>query len=121
MTRRSIHLKDANILIMGFTFKENCPDLRNTRVIDICHELNEYNCLTDIYDPWVDASEAMIEYGVHIKKELTENFYDAIIVAVAHEQFINMGAAGISKLAKENSVIYDIKYVLSPEDSQLRL
>lgn len=121
MTRRSIHIKDANILIMGFTFKENCPDLRNTRVIDIVHELNEYNCITDVYDPWVDASEAMIEYGVHIKKELAENFYDAIIVAVAHEQFINMGAVGISKLAKENSVIYDIKYVLPPKDSHLRL
>ncbi len=116
MTQKRIHIVDANILIMGLAFKENCPDLRNTRVIDIIHDLQQSNAVVDICDPWVDAAECKSVYGIDVIEEPAEASYDAIIVAVAHDQFRQMGLQGIKRLGKANCIIYDIKYLL-PRDA----
>lgn len=121
MLKNRIHVQNANILIMGLTFKENCPDLRNTRVIDIVHELKEYNTNVDVYDPWVNPEEAQAEYGITPINSLTENHYDAIILAVSHEQFKNMGINSIRKLGKKAHILYDLKYVFTADDVDLRL
>ena len=115
MTKRRMHVAEANVLIMGLTFKENCPDLRNTRVIDIIKELKDYNANIDVYDPWVNAQEANHEYGITPISELKQNHYDAIIVAVNHRQFYELGAEKIRKLGKENAVVFDVKSML-PRD-----
>ncbi|MCK4709868.1 MAG: Vi polysaccharide biosynthesis UDP-N-acetylglucosamine C-6 dehydrogenase TviB, partial [Gammaproteobacteria bacterium] len=91
---------------------ENCPDLRNTKVVDLITELEEYNPNIDIYDPWVNADEAKKEYGLTLKAKLTNNYYDAVIGAVAHNEFKEFGAKGIRDLCKDTSVIFDIKYIL---------
>jgi UDP-N-acetyl-D-galactosamine dehydrogenase len=106
---------------MGLAFKENCPDLRNTRVVDIVHELKEYNIEVDVYDPWVDAEAAMHEYGIKPVSEIQEGAYDGVIIAVAHEQFVDMGADAIRALGKPEHVLYDLKYVLPASESDLRL
>jgi UDP-N-acetyl-D-glucosamine/UDP-N-acetyl-D-galactosamine dehydrogenase len=121
MIKRRIHIEDARILVMGFTFKENCPDIRNTRVIDIVRELYEYNCAVDIYDPWVDAESAFKEYGVALTEDLKAGRYDSIVMAVAHNQFYEMDASEIRSLGKERHVLYDLKYILSEAESDLRL
>lgn len=121
MIKKNIQIEGARVLIMGLTFKENCPDLRNTRVVDVLHELAEYNLQIDVFDPWVDAAEADHEYGIRPISELESGVYDVVVLAVAHEQFKALGAAGIRALAKPSSVIYDLKYVLSPCESDLRL
>jgi UDP-N-acetyl-D-galactosamine dehydrogenase len=121
MTKRRIHVQGARVLVMGLTFKENCPDLRNTRIVDIVKELGDYNVAVDVYDPWVDAEEAVHEYGITPVAELEEGKYDAVILGVAHHQFTEMGAAGIRKLGKPEHILYDLKYVLSPAESDLRL
>ncbi|CAB3686332.1 Vi polysaccharide biosynthesis protein VipA/TviB [Achromobacter marplatensis] len=121
MTKQRIHVQGARVLVMGLAFKENCPDLRNTRIVDIVHELRDYNVDVDVYDPWVDAEEAVHEYGLTPVAKLEEGKYDAVILAVAHNQFKALGAEGIRKLGKEQHVLYDLKYVLSPAESDLRL
>jgi UDP-N-acetyl-D-galactosamine dehydrogenase len=121
MTKRRIHVQGARVLVMGLTFKENCPDLRNTRIVDIVKELGDYNVAVDVYDPWVDAEEAVHEYGITPVAELEEGKNDAVILGVAHHQFTEMGAAGIRKLGKPEHILYDLKYVLSPAESDLRL
>ena len=121
MLKNRIHVQNANILIMGLTFKENCPDLRNTRAIDIVHELEEYNINVDVYDPWADHDEAMTEYGIKPIDSLQEDFYDAIIIAVSHQQFLEMGVSAIRKLGKKAHVLYDLKYVFTADDVDLRL
>lgn len=121
MTKKHIHIVDANILVMGLTFKENCPDLRNTRVIDLINEFKSYSANVDIYDPWVDAKEALTEYNVTLTKELKQNHYDTIVLAVAHRQFKEMGIEGIKALAKENMVLYDIKHILDKDQVDGRL
>ncbi|MGE4437154.1 MAG: Vi polysaccharide biosynthesis UDP-N-acetylglucosamine C-6 dehydrogenase TviB [Achromobacter pulmonis] len=121
MTKRRIHVQGARVLVMGLAFKENCPDLRNTRIVDIVKELGDYNVDVDVYDPWVDAEEAMHEYGITPVTKLEEGKYDAVILGVAHQQFADMGAAGIRKLGKPEHILYDLKYVLSPAESDLRL
>lgn len=121
MTKKRIQVVDAKVLVMGFTFKENCSDLRNTRVFDIVSELKEHNCAVDVYDPWVIAEDAVHEYGVTPVPELITGNYDAIILAVAHKQYKNMGAAAIRALGKPNSVLYDLKYLLAAHESDLRL
>lgn len=121
MTKRRIQVEGAKVLVMGLTFKENCPDLRNTRVIDIVAELNDYNCEVDVYDPWVTVEEAQHEYGITPIAKLDNENYDAIILAVAHHQFKDMGAAAIRALGKPASVLYDLKYVLSTQEADLRL
>jgi len=112
MTRKRIHVVDSNVLVMGLAFKENCPDIRNTRVIDIVRELQNYSAHVDIYDPWVDPTEADHEYGVTTLTDVPSKQYDAVIIAVAHRQFIDMGLEGIRRLLKSQSVLFDIKDVL---------
>jgi UDP-N-acetyl-D-galactosamine dehydrogenase len=121
MTRRRIQVDGARVLVMGLAFKENCPDLRNTRVVDIISELAEYNCQVDVYDPWVSAEEAAHEYGIELTTPSEQGAYDAIIIAVPHAQFRQMGPSAIKGLGRQASVIYDLKYVMAPEDSDLRL
>ncbi len=117
MTKKRIPVVDAKILIMGLTFKEDCPDLRNTRVVDIISEFEDYHCQIDIYDPWVSVAEAEHEYNLTPMTETpANNQYDAIILAVSHRQFKQMGLDKIKALGKTNSVIYDIKY-LFPADA----
>ncbi len=121
MTKKRIQVEGARVLVMGLTFKENCPDLRNTRVVDIVAELKEYNCVVDVYDPWVSPEEAQHEYGITPIRAPESGSYDAIILAVAHHQFKDMGAAAIRALGKPGTVLYDLKYVLDPQESDLRL
>lgn len=121
MTRNKIHAVDSRILILGFTFKENCPDVRNTRVIDIVHEFDSYHANVDIYDPWVDHAEAKEEYGVELVDNLIKDSYDAIIVAVAHQQFLEMGIESIRSLGKQGHILYDVKHVFSKEHVDARL
>lgn len=121
MTKKRIHVEGAKVLVMGLTFKENCPDLRNTRVVDIIAELKDYNCDVDTFDPWVSPEEALHEYGLPVLRQPKSGIYDAIILAVAHENFKAMGAAAIRALGKESSILYDLKYVFASEESDLRL
>ncbi|WP_369957995.1 Vi polysaccharide biosynthesis UDP-N-acetylglucosamine C-6 dehydrogenase TviB [Psychrobacter sp. CLB018] len=121
MIKKRIQVEGAKVLVLGLSFKENCPDVRNTKVIDIVHELQEYNIDVDVYDPWVDAVEAQKEYGVKPVNEPTANSYDSIILAVAHSEFVDMGVAHIRSLGKHNHVLYDLKYVFAKEDTDIRL
>ena len=121
MTKKKFHVESAKVLVMGLTFKENCPDLRNTKVVDIVTELQDYNCIVDVYDPWASKEEAQIEHQITLKATLDIGIYDAIIIAVAHQQFKNMGAAAIRRLGKPNALLYDLKYILSRQESDLRL
>jgi len=121
MIKKRIHVEGAKILIMGLTFKENCPDLRNTRVVDMVKELREYNALVDVYDPWVNPDEAVHEYGIRPIEKPEKGTYDAIILAVSHNEFRAMGSSAIRALGMPNHVLYDIKYVLSPADVDGRL
>jgi UDP-N-acetyl-D-galactosamine dehydrogenase len=121
MMQRRIQVDGARILVMGLTFKENCPDLRNTRVVDIVAELKEYNCQVDVYDPWISAEESEHEYGITPIAKLPAGEYDGIIVAVAHHQFKAMGEAAIRALGKKAHVLYDLKYILPADASDLRL
>ncbi len=111
MTKKRIPVVDAKILIMGLTFKENCPDLRNTRVVDVIEEFGEYNVKIDVYDPWVNTTEAEHEYNITPIGTPEKAHYDAIIMAVSHRQFIEMGLQGVKALGKENCVIFDVKYL----------
>jgi UDP-N-acetyl-D-galactosamine dehydrogenase len=121
MTKKRIQVEGAKVLVMGLTFKENCPDLRNTRVVDIVAELKDYNCQVDVYDPWVSVEEAEHEYGITPIVFPDVGQYNAIILAVAHHQFIDLGASAIRAFGKTTAVIYDLKYVLSTQESDLRL
>jgi UDP-N-acetyl-D-galactosamine dehydrogenase len=121
MTGKNMALAGAKILLMGLTFKENCPDLRNTRVVDIIRELKEYHCEIDVFDPWASAEDAKHEYGIALTEKPENATYDAIIVAVAHRQFREMGAEAIRALAVRGGIVYDLKYVLSAEEADLRL
>lgn len=121
MIKRRIQVSGARVLVMGLTFKENCPDIRNTKVVDILAELKEYGVVADVFDPWVDAAEAEHEYGITPIAQPEAGSYDAVILAVGHKQFRDMGAAGIRALGNADSILYDLKYVLSTADSDLRL
>lgn len=121
MLKKRIHVDGANVLVMGLTFKENCPDLRNTKVVDIISELKEYNINVDIVDPWCSNEEAKHEYGLALCTELKPNHYDAIILAVAHNEFREMGVNAIRALGKAENVLYDLKYLLSKQDVDMRL
>ncbi|MBZ9610279.1 Vi polysaccharide biosynthesis UDP-N-acetylglucosamine C-6 dehydrogenase TviB [Rheinheimera maricola] len=121
MIKRRIHVAGAKVLVMGLTFKENCPDIRNTKVVDILSELQEYGVTADVFDPWVDTAEAQHEYGITPISSPEQHSYDAIILAVGHKQFRELGSEGIKKLCNNNSVIYDLKYILPAGESDLRL
>jgi UDP-N-acetyl-D-galactosamine dehydrogenase len=121
MTQRGMPVAGANILIMGLTFKENCPDIRNTRAIDIINELKGYHANVDVFDPWVDGDETRHEYGISPIATPRQAYYDAVIIVVAHRQFREMGAAGIRALGKPKSVLFDVKYVLPADQADGRL
>ena len=121
MIKRRIHVDGARVLVMGLAFKENCPDLRNSRVVDIVRDLQQYNIEVDVYDPWVEPKEALHEYDIHLTAQPVKGHYDAIILAVAHDQFRNIGSAQIRSFAKSNSVLFDLKYVFGRDESDIRL
>ena len=121
MIKKSIQIEGARILIMGLSFKENCPDLRNTRVIDVISELRDYNVQIDVYDPWVDPLDAIQEYEIELVSQPATGAYDGVVIAVAHDQFKEMGAEGVSNYSKPTAVIYDLKYILPNSAAVLRL
>jgi UDP-N-acetyl-D-galactosamine dehydrogenase len=116
MISRGIQLLDSRVLILGLAFKENCPDVRNTKVVEIVTELRSYGAKVDVHDPWVDAQEAMHEYGIELVSEPEKGAYDVVVLAVAHDEFRELGEQGIRAFGKEPSILYDIKYVL-PADA----
>lgn len=121
MIKKRIHVEGAKVLILGLSFKENCPDVRNTKVIDIVHGLQEYNIEVDVYDPWINNASAQREYDITPINEPTVNHYDGIILAVAHHQFIEMGIKSIRALGKDHHVLYDLKYIFAKDDTDIRL
>lgn len=120
MVKRGIDVGEAKVLVMGLTFKENCPDLRNTKVIDVVAELASYGITVDIVDPWCSSEEAEHEYGLGVHKNVEDDTYDGIIIAVGHDEFKDMGARAIRKLGKSKHVLFDLKYVLSKSDVDIR-
>ena len=122
MTRRRIPVVDAKVLVLGLTFKENCPDIRNTRAIDIIKELEGFHAQVDIYDPWANADEVKHEYnGLNLVRELKQGEYDAVILAVAHRQFREMGVKALRELGKPNHVLFDVKALLPRDQVDDRL
>ncbi len=121
MTQRKIHVVDSKVLILGLSFKENCPDIRNTRVVDLVRELKRYHAEIDVHDPWVHASEAAEEYGLAMVDSLPANHYDAIIIAVAHDQFREMGIEAIRRLGKPECVVFDVKHLFPKQCTTARL
>ncbi|MGK8802563.1 Vi polysaccharide biosynthesis UDP-N-acetylglucosamine C-6 dehydrogenase TviB [Acinetobacter seifertii] len=121
MVKQRIQVVGARILILGLSFKENCPDIRNTKIVDMVKALKEYDLDLDIYDPWVDSAEVEGEYGLAPVTELKQDHYDAIVIAVAHDQFKAMSSQELIALGKEKHVLYDLKYVLDKEQSDIRL
>ena len=121
MIKKRIQVEGAKVLVLGLSFKENCPDVRNTKVIDIVHELEEYNIDVDVYDPWVDKAEAEREYNVTPISKPAMNNYDGIILAVAHNEFVELGVDQIRAFGKNEHVLYDLKYVFTKEDTDIRL
>lgn len=121
MTKRRIQVPGSKVLILGLAFKENCPDLRNTRVVDILKELKEYDVETDVYDPWVSEVEAREVHGISILSYPPKATYDAIILAVGHTEFKEMGASGIRDFGKVPHILYDLKFLFLQSESELRL
>ena len=121
MTKKGIHVEDANILIMGLAFKENCPDIRNTRVVDLVEEFESFNCSIDLYDPWVSQDQAMNEYNIKLIEKPVKGKYDAIVLAVAHDIIKELSLEQIKAFGKDNHVLYDIKYLLGPNEVDGRL
>ena len=121
MTKKRIHVVGANVLIMGLTFKENCPDLRNTRIVDLVEEFEGFNCNIDVFDPWVDKDEAEHEYGIKPIDQPVIGKYDAILLAVAHDEFKELSLEQIKSFGKDNHVLYDIKYLLDANEVDGRL
>ncbi|NRA89374.1 MAG: Vi polysaccharide biosynthesis UDP-N-acetylglucosamine C-6 dehydrogenase TviB [Rhizobiales bacterium] len=121
MIKKRVHVDNANVLLLGITFKENCPDLRNTKVVDIVVELKEYNVNVDIYDPWVSSEDALNEYGLDLVDKPENNKYDAVIIAVAHNEFIEIGAAGLRDFLRLDGLIYDLKYLFDRSETDIRL
>ncbi|WP_026291733.1 Vi polysaccharide biosynthesis UDP-N-acetylglucosamine C-6 dehydrogenase TviB [Marinobacterium rhizophilum] len=123
MIRRRVHVADARILILGLSFKENCPDIRNTKVIDVVRELETYGARVEVHDPWVSAREAHDEYGLDLLETLEPGQFDAVVLAVAHRQFQEMGAERIRDLCKdrEHSVLFDVKGMLALDQVDKRL
>ncbi|MEE2635189.1 Vi polysaccharide biosynthesis UDP-N-acetylglucosamine C-6 dehydrogenase TviB [Phaeobacter sp. JL2872] len=121
MLRRGLPVAGARVLVMGLTFKENCPDLRNTRVIDVLHALEEFGVLPEVHDPHADPEEALREYGINLVTEPAAGRYDGVMLAVAHDTFRQMGAEAIRAYGTPGALLYDLKYILPPEASDLRL
>lgn len=118
---KGVNVAASKLLVLGFTFKENCPDIRNTRVVDVISELEKYGCSIDVHDAWADAAEAQEEYGLELVAELTPGTYDGVILAVAHDQYCALGSEGIRKLLKPGAPIFDVKGILPKGESDLRV
>ena len=121
MTHKRIHVSGARVLVLGLTFKENCPDIRNSKVVDVIRELEKYGAVVDVYDPWIDAAEARHEYGIKPVRKLRKGHYDAAIMAVAHREFKAMGPAMVRQLCRRNHVLFDVKYMFPAQDVDGRL
>jgi UDP-N-acetyl-D-galactosamine dehydrogenase len=121
ITRRNIHVVGSRVLIMGLSFKENCPDLRNTRVVDVVNSLEDYNATVDIYDPWVNSEEAYEEYKLTLISEPEGGTYDAVILAVSHDCFKELSIEKIRSFGKEACILFDVKYALPAHSDVQRL
>ncbi len=121
LSQKNIKINSSKILILGLSFKEDCPDIRNTKVIDIVNELTEYNCDVDVFDPWVDKEVAATEYGIDLLEDIQINYYDAIVIAVSHTQFKKMGIEVIKSFGKQKHILYDLKYLFSADQTDQRL
>lgn len=121
MLKRRLQVEGARVLVMGLTFKENCPDLRNTRIVDVIAELSEYGIAVDVFDPWVDVAESQHEYGITPVATPAANTYDGIVIAVAHQEFKALGETAIRAYGKPDHVLYDLKYLLDAASSDIRL
>jgi UDP-N-acetyl-D-galactosamine dehydrogenase len=121
MNARRIHVKGARVLVLGITFKENCPDIRNSKVVDVIRELEKYGAKVDVYDPWAESAECKHEYGIRPVRTLDRGKYDATVVAVAHREFRDLGIKGVRRLGRKNHVLYDIKQVFPAAEVDGRL
>lgn len=121
MITKKIEISSSKVLVMGLTFKENCPDIRNTKVVDIINELKAHKINVDVVDPCCDVLEANREYGLKVSKTPNKKLYDAVLIAVAHNEFKKMSAKSIQKLCRKKHLIYDLKYVLPKDDADIRL
>jgi UDP-N-acetyl-D-galactosamine dehydrogenase len=121
MTQKRIHVNGSRVLVLGATFKENCPDIRNSKVFDVVRELEKYGAKVDVHDPWADSAECKHEYGIKPVRDLVARRYDATVLAVAHKEFRTLGALGVRKLCKKNHVLYDIKHVFKSHEVDGRL
>jgi UDP-N-acetyl-D-glucosamine/UDP-N-acetyl-D-galactosamine dehydrogenase len=121
MTRKRIHVNGSRALVLGVTFKENCPDIRNSKVIDVVRELRKYGSKVDVYDPWADPAECKRDYGIRPMRSLARNGYDVAVVAVAHREFRTLGPGGVHRLCRKNHVLYDIKHVFKAGEVDGRL
>lgn len=121
MLHRELPIKGARVLVLGLTFKENCPDLRNTRVVDVIDELRSFNMDVHVHDPWASSDEAQAEYGIKLISTPTAGSYDAIVLAVAHAEFVEMGGPALRQLGRKGHVLYDLKCMLPADQSDLRL
>jgi UDP-N-acetyl-D-galactosamine dehydrogenase len=121
MAGRKILVKGSRILVLGLTFKENCPDLRNSKVADVVRELENFGAKVDVFDPWIDRDAAEHEYGIVPVRRLRDGAYDAAVLAVGHKQFRDQGVASIRKACKKKHVVYDIKYLFPAADVDGRL
>jgi len=121
MAAKRIHVKGARVLVLGITFKENCPDVRNSKVVDVVHELAKHGARVDIYDPWADAAEFRHEYGLKLTRALKARHYDVAVMAVAHRQFRELGVRGVRRLCRRPHVLYDIKHLFPAADTDGRL
>lgn len=121
MIRKGITVKGAKVLVLGLTFKENCPDLRNTRVVDVVSELRDYGIAVDVHDPWVDAGEAMHEYGIKLMDEPNSGAYDGVVLAVGHDNYRDAGAAALRNYGRSEHIFCDLKSVFARQESDLRL
>ncbi|MDC0443017.1 Vi polysaccharide biosynthesis UDP-N-acetylglucosamine C-6 dehydrogenase TviB [Gammaproteobacteria bacterium] len=121
LANKCIKINKANILILGLAFKENCPDIRNTKIIDVVDELKSFNCNVEIYDPWVDSEEVMKSFDISPVQSLKKKSYDGVIIAVAHKEFLKMGINNIKSLCKPSNVIYDLKHIFDKSEVDLRL
>jgi UDP-N-acetyl-D-galactosamine dehydrogenase len=121
MTQKRIHVKGSRALVLGLTFKENCPDIRNSKVVDVVRELEKFGAAVDVYDPWIDAKEAKREYSIRPVTQLRKGYYDLVVLAVAHREFKAMGVQGLRRLCKRTHVLFDVKYVFPAQDVDGRL
>jgi len=121
MSKKKVHIDQAKVLVMGFTFKGDCPDVRNTKIIDIIRELQDFNVDVDISDAWASPEEVEHEYNVQLTKDVKKGIYDGIILAVDHKEYKSMGIDAVRAFGKSNHVLYDVKHVFGPLESDLRL